>query len=92
MLASIKQHGLKMTIIPGFTWDEEQHIFKGSVLYGDEVLTLCVTRQRMQRRINECLEANEDIEQMFDPANWLAYAEYLHDPDVYLEDEGELGP
>jgi len=92
MLALIKQRGLKMTIIPGFLWDEEQHIFKGSVLYGDETLTLCITRQRMQRRLNECLDANDNIEQLFDPAAWVAYAEYLHDPEVYFEDEGELGP
>jgi hypothetical protein len=92
MLASIKQHGLHMTITPGFVWDEEQHIFKGSVLYGDETLTLCVTRARMQDRIHQCLEANENIEPLFDPANWVMYAEYLHDPAVYFEDEGELGP
>jgi hypothetical protein len=92
MLASIKQHGLTMAIIPGFLWDEEQRIFKGSVLYGDETLTLCVTRQRMQRRLNECLDADSDIEQLFDPANWIMYAEYLHDPEVYFEDEGEFGP
>lgn len=92
MLASIKQQGLKMTIIPGFLWDGEHHIFKGTVLYGDETLMLCVTRQRMQRRLNECLDAKENIEQLFDPAGWVVYAEYLHDPDVYFEDDGELGP
>jgi hypothetical protein len=92
MLASIKQHGLKMTIIPGFLWDEEQQIFKGSVLYGDETLTLCVTRLRMQRKLNEYLDASDNIEPLFDPANWVVYAEYLHDSDVYFEDEGELGP
>ncbi len=92
MLASIKQHGLQMTITPGFLWDEGQHVFKGSALYGDETLTICITRTRMQERINHCLDAGEDIEPLFDPANWVAYAEYLHDPAVYFEDEGELGP
>jgi hypothetical protein len=46
----------------------------------------------MQDRIHQCLEANENIEPLFDPANWVVYAEYLHDPAVYFEDEGELGP
>jgi hypothetical protein len=92
MLASVVQDGLKMTVTPGFSWDEEMHVFRGPVLYGDEILTLCVTRERMQRSINSNLDADEDIEALFDPAYWVAEAEHLHVPDVYFEDEDDLGP
>ncbi len=92
MLASVQQDGLKMTITPGFTWDNEQRIFKGPVLYGDEILTLCISRERMQRSIVNSLEVDEDIESLFDPAQWIAEAEHVHEPDVYFEDEGDLGP
>lgn len=92
MLASIQQDGLKMTVTPGFTWDSEQHIFKGPVLYGDEILTLCITRERMQRSIMSYLDADEDIESLFDPAQWITEAEHVHEPDVYFEDEDDLGP
>jgi hypothetical protein len=92
MLASVQQDGLKMTVTPGFTWDSEQCIFKGPVLYGDEILTLCIRRERMQRSIMSCLDADKDIESLFDPAQWIAEAEHVHEPDVYFEDEGDLGP
>ncbi|SRR6266487_1102485 len=92
MLASVQQDGLKMTVTPGFTWDNELRIFRGPVLYGDEILTLCVTKERMQLSINSCLDADEDIELLFDPAQWIADAERLHEPDVYFEDEEDLGP
>jgi hypothetical protein len=92
MLTSVQQDGLKMTVTPGFTWDNEQGIFRGSVLYGDEILTLCITKERMRRSINSCLDADEDIESLFDPAQWIADAERLHEPDVYFEDEEDLGP
>jgi hypothetical protein len=92
MLASVLQDGLKMTVTPGFTWDSEARLFRGPVLYGDEILTLCVTRERMQRSLNACLDVDEDIEALFDPAYWIAEAERLHVPDVYFEDEDELGP
>ncbi|MBV9613962.1 MAG: hypothetical protein JO031_00730, partial [Ktedonobacteraceae bacterium] len=80
MLASVLQDGLRMTITPGFTWDNEQRIFKGPVLYGDEILTLCITRERMQRSIVNCLDADEDIESLFDPAQWIPEAEHVHEP------------
>ena len=92
MLASVLQDGLKMTVTPGFSWDNEMCVFRGPILYGDEILTLCVTRERMQRSINACLDANEDIEALFDPAYWVAEAERLHVSDVYFEDEDDLGP
>jgi hypothetical protein len=92
MLASVLQDGLKMTVTPGFSWDKEMHVFRGPILYGDEILSLCVTRERMQRSINGCLDADEDIEALFDPAYWVAEAERLHVSDVYFEDEDDLGP
>jgi len=92
MLASVQQEGLTMTIVPGFTWDPEQCIFKGPVLYGDEILTLCITRDRMQRAITSNLDANENIEPLFNPAQWIVEAEHEHEPHVYFEDEGDLGP
>lgn len=92
MLASVKQEGLTMTVVPGFTWDPEQCIFKGPVLYGDEILTLCVTRECMQVALVNSLKVNEDIEPLFNPARWIVQAEQEHEPDVYFEDEGDLGP
>jgi hypothetical protein len=92
MLASIKHEGLHITITPGFTWDDEQHIFRGEVLYGDEIITLCVTKGRMQRTINAALETNTDIEQLFNPEAWVDAAEHPHDEEVYFEDDEELGP
>lgn len=92
MLASIKHNGLKMTMTPGLTWDSERSIFKGSVLYGDEVLTLCVAKERMRLAINAAFDTNGDIEPLFDPEEWIVYAEHPHDREVYFEEEEELGP
>lgn len=92
MLAYVKQDGLNITITPGFTWDEETSLFKGEVLYGDEVLTICITKDRMQRSINAAFEANSSIESLFLPETWIADAEHPHDREVYLENDEELGP
>lgn len=92
MLASVRQSGLQWTVIPGFTWDGEQRLFRGQVLYGDEILTLCVTKDRMQRSLTSFFEIDADIEQLFDPAQWIEEAEQSHNPDVYFEEEDDLGP
>ncbi|HEY7418203.1 MAG TPA: hypothetical protein VH593_23690 [Ktedonobacteraceae bacterium] len=92
MLASVKNEGLNLTITPGFTWDEEQLIFKGEVLYGDEVLTICISKERMQRSINAAFETNTSIEQLFLPEVWIPAAEHPHDHEVYFEEDDELGP
>jgi hypothetical protein len=89
MLSSVEQIGLKMTITPGFSWDSEQHVFKGPVLYGDEMLVLCVSRERMQRSLNSCLDSNDDIESLFNPATWIEDAEHEHDLEVFFEEEEE---
>ena len=87
MLASVQQDGLNMTITPGFTWDSEEQVFKGPVLYGDEILMLCVKKERMQRALTGCFEINGDIEQLFDVSTWISDAEHTHDLDVYFEEE-----
>jgi hypothetical protein len=92
MLSSVEQDGLKMTVMPGFSWDSEQHVFKGPVLYGDEILVLCVTRERMQRTLNTCLDNDNDIEPFFDPAAWITEAEHIHDLEVFFEEEEDLEP
>jgi hypothetical protein len=92
MLAYVKQDGLTITITPGFTWDEATSRFKGEVLYGDEILTICITKERMQRSLNATFEANSNIESLFLPETWIAAAEHPHDHEVYLEDDEELGP
>jgi hypothetical protein len=92
MLSSVEQEGLKMTVIPGFSWDSEQRLFKGPVIYGDEILVLCVSRERMQRTLNSCLEIDGDIEPLFDPAGWIAEAEHEHDLEVFFEDDEEVEP
>jgi hypothetical protein len=48
MIAVIQQNGLQLTIHPGFSLDKEQGVFRGQVLYGDEELMLCVTKERMR--------------------------------------------
>ena len=90
MLASIKQDDLKMTVTPGFTWDNELCIFKGPVLYGDVLISLCVIKERMQRSLNDYLNADMDIEQLFDPEWWVSAAEHPHDQEVYFEEEEDL--
>ncbi|MBV9231508.1 MAG: hypothetical protein JOZ18_19525 [Chloroflexi bacterium] len=90
MLASIKQEGLKMTLTPGFTWDPELRIFKGPILYGDELFSLCVIKERMQRSLNDCLHADMDIEQLFNSEWWVSAAEHPHDQEVYFEEEEDL--
>ena len=92
MISSVEQNGLKMTVTPGFSWDSEQRIFKGPVLYGDEILVLCVTRERMQRTLNTCLEGESDIEPFFDPSTWITEAGHAHDLEVFFENEEDLGP
>lgn len=92
MLASVKHEGLNMTISPGFTWDGEQQVFRGEVLYGDEILVICVTKERMSRSITAVFEANTDIEALFHPEGWVAAAEHPHDHEVYFEEDDELGP
>lgn len=92
MLASVKNEGLNLTITPGFTWDEEQHVFKGEVLYGDEILTICIIKERMQRSINAAFETDTNIERLFLPEIWISAAEHPHDREVYFEDDEELGP
>jgi hypothetical protein len=92
MLASVTHEGLIMTVKPGFTWDGDDGVFKGEVLYGDELLTLCVTRDRMQRSLNAMFSANGDIEELFLPERWIAEAEMPHDQEVFFEEEEELGP
>jgi hypothetical protein len=92
MLSSVEQDGLKMTVTPGFSWDSEQKVFKGPVLYGDEILVLCVTRERMQRLLNSCLDGDEDIEPLFHPETWITDAEHEHDREVFFEEDDELGP
>lgn len=92
MLACVKQDGLNITITPGLTWDEETSLFKGEVLYGDEILTICITKDRMQRSINAAFEANGNLESLFLPETWIVAAEHPHDREVYLENDEELGP
>jgi hypothetical protein len=92
MLSSVEQDGLKMTVTPGFSWDGEQRVFKGPVLYGDEILVLCVTRERMQRMLNACLDRDSDIESLFHPEAWISEAEQEHDHEVFFEEEADLGP
>lgn len=92
MLASVLHEGLTISVTPGFTWDEDERVFKGEVLYGDELLTLCVTKERMQRSLNAAFEANTNIESLFHPELWVTDAEHPHDREVYFEEEGDLGP
>ncbi|MBO0789966.1 MAG: hypothetical protein J2P36_03325, partial [Ktedonobacteraceae bacterium] len=91
MLASIRHEGLTIIVRPGFTWDGEQRVFKGEVLYGDELLTLCITGERMQRSLNAAFEVNANIEDLFHPERWVADAEHPHDQEVYFEEEADLG-
>lgn len=90
MLASFQQEGLQVTITPGLTWDSEQRVFKGQVLYGDEILTLCITKERMQNALNTYLNDNADIEPLFHPAAWIPDAEREHEPAVYFENEDDF--
>ena len=96
MITVVKQEGLHITILPGFSLDKEQDVFKGQVLYGDEVLTLCVTKERMRRSLALAFqEGDTDIEQFFNPATWIVHAESAYgeeDPEVYFEEADELGP
>lgn len=95
MIAVIQQTGLQLTILPGFTLDKEQGIFKGQVLYGDEVLTLCITKECMRRSLALAFEQDRDIEQLFNPASWIWQAEHAYgeqEPEVYFEEANELGP
>ncbi len=92
MLSSVEQDGLKMTVNPGFSWDDEQHVFKGPVLYGDEILILCVARERMQRTLNSCLDIDSNIESLFDPNTWIVDAEHEHDLEVFFENDDDLEP
>jgi hypothetical protein len=95
MIAVVKQDGLHITILPGFSLDKEQNVFKGQVLYGDEVLTLCVTKECMRRSLALAFEEDTDIEQLFNPAIWIIQAESAYgeqDPEVYFEEADELGP
>lgn len=96
MIAVVKQDGLHITILPGFSFDKEANLFKGQVIYGDEILTLCVTKERMRRALTLAFEEEDaDIEQLFDPATWIIQAESAYgesDPEVYFEEADELGP
>jgi hypothetical protein len=95
MIAVVQQNGLQITILPGFSLDSEQGVFKGQVLYGDEVLTLCVTKGCMCRSLVLAFEQDADIEQLFNPASWVIQAESAYgeqDPEVYFEEADELGP
>jgi hypothetical protein len=95
MIAIVQQYGLHITILPGFSLDKEQGVFKGQVLYGDEVLTLCVTKECMRRSLVEAFEKDGDIEQLFNPSTWVTQAEGTYgekDPEVYFEEADELGP
>jgi hypothetical protein len=95
MIAVVQQNGLQITLLPGFSLDNEQNIFKGQVLYGDEVLTLCVTKECMRRSLALAFEQDTDIEPLFNPASWITQAESAYgeqDPEVYFEEADELGP
>jgi Fe-S cluster assembly ATPase SufC len=95
MIAVVQQNGLQITILPGFSLDSEQGVFKGQVLYGDEVLTLCVTKERVRQSLALAFEQGTDIEQLFNPASWITQAESAYgeqDPEVYFEEADELGP
>jgi hypothetical protein len=95
MIAVVQQDGLQMTILPGFSLDREQGVFKGQVAYGDEVLTLCVTKEWMRRSLEAAFETDAEIEQLFNPATWVTQAESSYGeeaPNVYFEEAGELGP
>ena len=78
MIAVVKQDGLHITILPGFSFDKEQNVFKGQVLYGDEILTLCITKECMRRSLALAFEEEEtNIERLFDPATWIIQAALL---------------
>ena len=92
MIAVIHQQGLYCTIGPGFSFDHTQSVFKGQVAYGDEVLTLCVTKTWMLRAIDIAFATETDLETVFDPATWIAQAEQFsgeQHPVVYFEDTSE---
>jgi hypothetical protein len=89
MIAVVQQKGLQLTIGPGFSFDREQGVFKGQVAYGDEVLTVCVTKAWMLRAVEIAFATDTDLETVFDPASWIPQAESLSGeshPTVYFED------
>jgi len=95
MIAVIQQDGLQMTLLPGFSLDKEHNVFKGQVLYGDEVLTLCVTKECMRQSLALAFEQNADSERLFNPACWVTQAESAYggqDPEVSFQEADELGP
>jgi hypothetical protein len=65
MIAVIQQNGLHLTIHPGFSLDKELGVFRGQVLYGDEELTLCVTKERMHQALEVAFSTDADIESLF---------------------------
>ena len=95
MIAIVKQDGLHLTILPGFSLDKGQNVFKGQVLYGDEILTICVKKERMRQALVIAFQEDADVEQIFNPATWIIQAESGYgeqDPEVYFEEADELGP
>jgi hypothetical protein len=95
MIAIIQQNGLHLTIHPGFSLDKEQGVFRGQVIYGDEELTVCVTKERMRQALEVAFTTDADIEPLFNPTTWIdqAVSSYgLEDPDIYFEEADELGP
>jgi hypothetical protein len=95
MIAVIQQNGLHLAIHPGFSLDQELGVFWGQVIYGDEELTLCITKERMRQALEVAFTTDSDIEPLFHPTTWIdqAVSSYgMDNPDVYFEEADELGP
>ena len=92
MIAVVQQQGLHLTIGAGFSFDRAQGVFKGQVAYGDEVLTVCVTKAWMLRAIEIAFATDADLESVFDPVTWIPQAESNAGESqctVYFEDSSE---